>query len=119
MSKLRGQRELGFRDMHNFDWALVARGTQRVQNNPNALRVKVLKGLQSLELSLLLASEGVRASWCWGNILYGKDVIKEGGLWEIGKGEEVKVGKGAWVSDIEVYKLKPLTEIALELNDIQ
>lgn len=68
---------MGFRNLHDFNIALLAKQSWRILHEPYALWVRVLKGRYFLDGKFLEAQKGGRASWAWANILEGREVIKQ------------------------------------------
>ncbi|XVE89752.1 hypothetical protein DITRI_Ditri20bG0020100 [Diplodiscus trichospermus] len=68
---------LGFRDLEVFNDALLAKQAWRVLQEPNALWVKILKGLYFHDRDFFETRKGSRASWSWSSLLVGRDFLKD------------------------------------------
>lgn len=95
---------MGFREFADFNLAMLAKTAWRVLQNPDALWVKMLKGLYYPRTDFLNARKGGRASWAWSSILAGREVIKSDLIWRIGDGSRVRVWKDRWVGGEELEK---------------
>lgn len=62
---------LGFRELELFNKALLTKMDKRVNKEPNALWVRVLKGLYYTRCEFLVSTKGARASWGWASLLHG------------------------------------------------
>lgn len=68
---------LGFRDLENFNLALLGKQTWRILHHPNCLMARVLKGRYFHETHILNAVQGRKASFIWKSILQGRDLLKK------------------------------------------
>lgn len=69
MTKSKGEGGLGFRELQNFNGALLANTTARILKEKNVLWVRVLKGLYFPSTDFLHATKWIRASWGWSSLL--------------------------------------------------
>lgn len=76
---MRGKKRggLGFRDLHVFNMAMLARQVWRMIENPDSLCAVVLKAKYFPECSILDATEIRGMSYTWRSILKGRDLLKE------------------------------------------
>lgn len=63
MSLAKFEEGLGFRDLYNFNLALLAKQSWRILNNPHALWVKLLKARYFPDCDFKDATLGHRPSW--------------------------------------------------------
>ncbi|KAL6209859.1 hypothetical protein ACLB2K_020798 [Fragaria x ananassa] len=64
---------MGFRDLHEFNLALIAKQAWRLTNDPNSLWARVLKGRYYPNCCFVVAKKGYRASWGWSSLLEARD----------------------------------------------
>ncbi|CAL1399998.1 unnamed protein product [Linum trigynum] len=88
---------LRFRRFENFNQALLAKVAWRIGQEPGTLLARVMKGKYFANLAILQASQGSRPSWGWTSILHGRDLLKQGVIWQIGDGATVQVLGDNWV----------------------
>jgi hypothetical protein len=64
---------------------------------PNSLCTRVLKARYYKEGDFLLASCPKHASYTWRGIVYGRDLLREGLVWRVGGGDQIKVMGDKWI----------------------
>lgn len=72
---------LGFRDLHIFNIAMLARQSWRLLKYPDSLCATVLKAKYFLQSSILEAMPKQGMSYTWRSILKGCLLMKEGIIW--------------------------------------
>jgi hypothetical protein len=97
MTKSKNDGGMGFRDLHMFNLAMLARQSWRLLQNPDSLCCVVLKALYFPESSILEAAPKQGMSYTWRSILRGLDLLKEGVVWRVGSGEHIDVWKDPWI----------------------
>lgn len=88
---------LGFRDLHAMNLALISKQVWRLQNNPNALWVRVLKSLYFPNSNIWEASRGRYAFWGWVSILKGRDFLNKHKAWHVKNGRNIKISGDKWM----------------------
>jgi hypothetical protein len=94
-SKLAGG--LGFRDMHLFNKAMLAKQVWRLQTNLNSLLGQCLKGKYYTNSDILHAPPSRNASFAWQSIYQAINIIKKGNCWKIGSGQSINIWDDNWV----------------------
>lgn len=97
---------LGFRDIEEYNDALLAKLSWRVLTHTDILLSRVLLGKYCHKESFLLCSPPTNASHGWRGIIEGRKVLTKGLGWLIGDGDSVRVWDDPWLSTSE-----PLTPI--------
>ena len=82
---------MGFRDIELFNLALLARQAWRVLQEPESLSTCILKSVYYPNGEFLEATLGARPSKIWRAIIDGKEVLAQGIIRRIGKGESTKI----------------------------
>lgn len=90
---------LGFRDIGMFNQALLCKYACRIWDQPNALLSRILKSRYFKNRSMLDSGPGTRPSYAWRSILFGKDLLKNGLLKQIGNGLDTSVWFENWILD--------------------
>jgi hypothetical protein len=98
LSKTKREGGLGFRDLHGFNMAMLARQAWRMLTNPSSLCARVLKARYFPNVSILEATANNGISYTWRSILKGCKLLKEGLIWRIGNGEEVNIWNDPWLA---------------------
>ncbi|KAK1650817.1 hypothetical protein QYE76_068622 [Lolium multiflorum] len=88
---------LGFRDLHIFNMAMLARQGWRLLLNPDSLCAKVLCARYFPNGNILDAVPAPGISYTWRSILRGVALLKEGLIWRVGDGANIKMWKDPWI----------------------
>ena len=75
-------------------------------NEPNALWVRMLKGLYYHDKTIMEVGKGARASWIWSSLIEGRNFIKEKMLWQVVGGKDVSIWRDIWVPGLGGQKLR-------------
>ena len=92
---------LGFREIEQFNDAMLAKLSWRIMKNPTSLLAKTLTGKYCVHESFLEAQVPSSASHGWRGILVGRDLLKKGIGWAIGSGKDVNIWAEPWLSTSE------------------
>ncbi|GKV50825.1 hypothetical protein SLEP1_g57512 [Rubroshorea leprosula] len=95
---------MGFKDLHCFNIAMLARQAWRILQNPNALWVRVLKSLYFPNSSFFDARKGSHPSWAWSSILHGRNLVQLGARWNVGNGQDILIYHDKWVPTLPGFK---------------
>lgn len=68
---------MGFKDLIDYNTALLTKIVWRAHNSLEALWVKVLKGLYFPIDSFMKTNKGSRAPWCWSGMLGRKGCLEQ------------------------------------------
>jgi hypothetical protein len=88
---------LGFRDLHSFNMAMLAKQVWRLIHNPESLCARILKAKYFPNTHVLKAVARNGCSYTWRSIVQGLDVLKEGVIWRIGGGHQVQIWSDPWL----------------------
>ena len=91
MTKPKRDGGIGFRDMHYFNQALLARQGWRLLQSPNSLCARVLKSKYYPNGELLNTVFSLDASPAWQGIEFGLELLKKGLIWRVGSGRKSKL----------------------------
>lgn len=103
---------MGFRDMRNFNKAMLGKQGWRLMVNPDSLCARVLKGRYYHDGDFLNSTRRKHASHTWWAILAGREVLMKGIIKRIGDGTSTNIWSDRWLP--HHFDGKPLT-----LNDGQ
>lgn len=88
---------LGFRDLHSFNMAMLARQVWRLIQAPESLCARVLRAKYYPDGDLFSARAVPGISYVWRSILQGLEVVKEGMVWLVGDGENIRIWQDPWL----------------------
>ncbi|XP_019096054.1 PREDICTED: uncharacterized protein LOC109130642 [Camelina sativa] len=98
MTKSKRDGGLGFRDITNFNDALLAKVSWRILNRPESLLARLLLGKYCKTESFLTCSASSTASHGWRGICIGRDLLKSQLGKAIGSGTDSSVWYDPWIS---------------------
>ncbi|KAA3482314.1 reverse transcriptase [Gossypium australe] len=88
---------LGFKNLFLFNKALLAKQVWRVLTQPQCLLARVLKARYFPFTDILAAKIGSYPSFTWRSICSARDLIEDGMLWSIGKGDRHDI-RNRWIT---------------------
>ncbi|KAB2626784.1 ribonuclease H protein [Pyrus ussuriensis x Pyrus communis] len=88
---------LGFKEIIDFNFAMLAKVGWHLLCNPEWLLAKFLKAKYYPNSSFLEALVGRGTSWGWKEILQGRKVLKFGIRWRVGDGRSIQVVEDLWL----------------------
>lgn len=101
-----------FRELKQFNTALLANMATRVFYEPEALWVRVLKGIYFPTPDFMQANKGSRASWGWSSLLVGRDVIRDNRVWCVGDGRSIRTFLDRWVTMRHDFRIHQTVTLA-------
>ncbi|XP_019163454.1 PREDICTED: uncharacterized protein LOC109159798 [Ipomoea nil] len=106
---------MGFKRLHEFNLALLAKQGWRLLIYPDSLVARILKAKYYPHSDFLDAQLGNNPSYLWRSILAGQPLLKKGTARRIGNGLDSAVWGWPWLSDLANPKLHtPCTEALKE-----
>lgn len=98
---------LGFKDIHAFNLAMLAKQCWRLWQCPTSLCAHVLKAKYFANSSLLEAMPKTGMSYTWRSVLRGLEIMKQGMLWRVGDGGDLKIWDDPWLP--RDFSRRPIT----------
>jgi hypothetical protein len=95
MSKAQGG--MGFRDLVSFNKALLAKQCWRLLQSPNSLAASIIKAKYYPHSTILEAKLGNRPSFAWRSLFSASDLLKNGLIWRVGDGKDIRVWQDRWL----------------------
>jgi hypothetical protein len=88
---------LGFRDLFGFNMAMLAKQAWHMLNEPDSLCARVMKAKYFPNSTILEAQHMPGMSYTWRSILKGVKLLKEGIVWRVGDGTDIKIWSDPWL----------------------
>jgi hypothetical protein len=88
---------LGYKDLHSFNIAMLAKQGWRLLTDPNSLCARVLKAKYFPSTNVLHAEPKEGMSYTWRSILKGIELLKEGVIKRVGDGNSIDVWNDPWI----------------------
>ncbi|XP_071722606.1 uncharacterized protein [Rutidosis leptorrhynchoides] len=88
---------LGFRDLQDFNKAMLGKQAWRLFHNPMALWSTLFKGLYFHSYDFMHVDKGSRPSWGWQSILFRRDSILPNLRWSVGNGQSINIREDRWL----------------------
>jgi hypothetical protein len=88
---------IGFRDMRLFNQALLARQAWRLIQFPNTLCAQLLKAKYYPNGFLIDTVFSGNGSTTWHAIEYGLELLKQGVIWRVGNGAQIRAWRDPWI----------------------
>ena len=98
---------LGFRDLHLFNLALLAKQGWRLVQNPHSLVARVLKAKYYPSTSFLNAKLGHNPSFTWRSIWNSREVLQLGLQWRVGDRKHISIWDDWWIPTKRPYLISP------------
>jgi hypothetical protein len=106
LGKTKTKGGLGYRDLENFNLALLAKQGWRLLQNPQSLVARIFKDKYHPGCSFLESDLGNRPSYAWRSIWNLKKLLKKGLIWRVGDGESIQVWHDPWLPVPSTFKIK-------------
>lgn len=89
---------LGFREIEQFNDALLAKVAWRIIKHPDSLLSQILTSKYCHSTTFMEAQVPKTTSHGWRSILAGRVVLKRGAGWIVGNGRQISVWRDPWLS---------------------
>lgn len=99
MSKHKSVGGLGFRNLHDFNLALLGKQGWRFVTRPQSLASKIYKARYFPDEHFFEAKLGGNPSFIWRSIFEARKVVMDGSRWWLGSGKDVKICGQPWLND--------------------
>jgi hypothetical protein len=88
---------MGFRDIHSFNLAMLAKQVWRLIQEPDSLCAKVLRAKYYSHGDILKAGPKLGSSFTWQSVVAGLATFKRGYVWRVGNGEKINIWLDPWI----------------------
>lgn len=94
---------LGFRDLRDFNLAMLGKQCWRLITNPESLVARLYKAKYYADSDFMGAKLGGSPSFIWRSILEARNVISAGACWRIGNGNSIQIMGQPWLNADNSY----------------
>ncbi|CAL8996957.1 unnamed protein product [Prunus brigantina] len=112
---------LGFRNLHTFNLALLAKQGWRLLQNPDSLITRVLKAKYFPNHSFLETAVSPHASVVWKSLCEARTIIIQGSRWQVGGGDTIGIWEDQWLpqpSSFRIFSPKPEHSTIKKVSDL-
>ncbi|KAA3467922.1 Ribonuclease H-like superfamily protein [Gossypium australe] len=96
---------MGFRNMAQFNVAMLAKQGWGFLENPNSLVAQVFKAKYFSKSNFLNSQLGNKSSYVWCSIWAARGILEKGLIWKVGTGTSISIVNDEWVPDLDNYRL--------------
>ena len=96
---------MGFKQLKQFNLALLAKQGWRLQTNQNSLVYHVLKARYFPQCDFIEATFGNNLSFVWRIIMSTRNLVREGVRWRVGNGSNIHIWEDKWLPSSSTYKI--------------
>ena len=88
---------MGFRDLKNFNLAMLAKQGWRLIQEKDSLLYKFFKARYFPRTNFLDASNAPNCSYVWKSLMSAQPILKQGCCWRVGDGSTIRVLVDKWL----------------------
>ena len=107
---------MGFRNIHAFNLAMLAKQAWHLITSTQSLFYKVYKARYFPKCSFLEAEFGKNPSFVWRSLMASRDIILEGSRWQMGDGQSINIRNYKWLPRPSLFK--PGVDTLLKVRDL-
>ena len=96
---------MGFKQLKQFNLAMLAKQRWRLQSRNDSLLYKVFKAKYFPGCDFVDASLGKKPSFAWRSILAAQAIVRNGRRWQVGNGHSIMIWKDKWVPSPSTFKV--------------
>ncbi|XP_010468426.1 PREDICTED: uncharacterized protein LOC104748491 [Camelina sativa] len=122
LCKSKSEGGLGFKDLGDFNQALLAKQAWRILNTPDSLLARFYKSRYFRKSTILDCGKCTRPSYAWRSIIHGRELLKQGLLKNIGDGHDTSVWLDKWIFDKHPrapYRFQTIFQVNLRVSDLR
>ena len=96
---------MGFRDIHCFNLAMLAKQCWRLIDNYDSLCARVLRSRYYPSGDILNCELKKGSSYVWQSIWAGIQTFKKGSIWRVGDGTKIDIWEDCWIPNSSSRKI--------------
>ena len=97
LSQPKKEAGMGFRDLRNFNLAMLAKQGWRLLQEQDSLTYRCFKARYFPRCNFLEASDAPNSSFVWKSLTAAQPLLKKGCCWRVGDGSSIRVTKDKWI----------------------
>ncbi|XP_027065073.1 uncharacterized mitochondrial protein AtMg00310-like [Coffea arabica] len=97
LSEVKGKGGLGFRDLMDFNNAMLAKKFWRILTRPNLMVSRILRGKYFKGESIWKMKIKASDSWMWKSILYARELLESGVRKRVVDGTTIDIWRDRWL----------------------
>ena len=109
---------MGFRDLHHFNLAMLAKQGWKLVHETESLVAKILKARYYPTSNFLKAHIGANPSFTWRSIMEGRDLLLKGIIWRVGTGSFIEIRNDPWIPDLEGFRIMDPNQIPEHIQTV-
>ena len=111
---------MGFRDIHSFNLAMLAKQCWRLIENFGSLCARVLRAKYYPTGDILNCQLKKGSSYVWQSIWSGIQTFKKGYIWRVGNGEKINIWDDCWIPNSASKKVLPVrrNQVLTKVNEL-
>ena len=107
---------MGFRNIHAFNLAMLAKQAWQLVTGAQSLFYRVYKARYFPRCSFLEAELGPNPSFVWRSLCAARELIIEGSQWQVGNGRSITINNQKWLPRPPLFKQG--TDTSLKVGDL-
>ena len=96
---------MGFKQLKQFNLAMLAKQGWRLQIGTDSLLYRVFKSKYFPNCEFVDASLGRNPSFAWRSIMATQDIVQKGRQWQVGNGRSIMIWKDKWLPSPSTYEV--------------
>ncbi|XP_042972813.1 uncharacterized protein LOC122304620 [Carya illinoinensis] len=99
---------MGFRDIDNFNKAMLAKQEWMLQTSVDSLAARIFKEKYYRKGQFVEAKIGYKSSYMWRSLLSTQALVKSGCVWRVGNGKSISIWIDRWLPNAVGFKVRSL-----------
>lgn len=97
---------MGFKNLHAYNLAMLAKQGWRLVTNPNSLIARLYKAVYFPDGTFLNAAMGDAPSFSWRSIVNARHILQAGLMWKVGTGSTIRIWEDNWIPNFSYSMLQ-------------
>ncbi|KAF7134747.1 hypothetical protein RHSIM_Rhsim08G0124600 [Rhododendron simsii] len=117
----KGNGGLGLHDLETFNQALLAKQGWKLISGTSSLFRQIFKGRYFPRTSFWHANASSQSSWAWKSIVWVRELIDKGWIWQVQSGKDIRVWEDPWLlknTDFRINGTTPRREDIKKVVDL-